>query len=74
MSLQASKSDTIAALKQVQIVAECIRAAKVIPSGHLYAQLMGYGVGLNTYEKIINVLVKAELVAKTNHVLAWTGE
>ncbi len=39
-----------------------------VPSGHLYAHLMGK-MSLGTYESIISALVKAGKVRQANHVL-----
>jgi hypothetical protein len=39
-----------------------------LPSGHLYAQLMGY-MSLSTYQNLIDVMVKAGGITLKNHVL-----
>ena len=43
-----------------------------IPSGHLYAMLMGY-MDLDTYQTMIGVMVKAGGVTLNNHVLRATA-
>jgi len=61
--------------KELQIaaaMAEAIRSLGSVPSGHLYARLMGH-VNLETYELIISVLVKANLVKQENFLLTWIG-
>jgi hypothetical protein len=57
----------------VLAVAEAIEGLGRVPSGHLYAQLMGH-MSLETYEKIIGVLIGAKMVRKeTSHELVWIG-
>lgn len=59
-------------LNVVRIVADAIREAKEIPSGHLYATLMEYGMPLEVYQKIIDALKGAGLVEETPaHLLKW---
>lgn len=55
-------------------IAEVIRAkgAEGIPSGHLYAQVMGK-LDLDTYNTIIASLRRVRLVSLENHVLTWIG-
>lgn len=53
-------------------VAEVIRGAGSIPSGHLYAQVMGR-MSLASYEAIIRGLKGAGLVSERAHMLTWTG-
>ena len=60
---------------QVQIilvVADTIRALGEVPSGELYARLMGH-FSLATYDSIVAALINAGLVSKANHLLTWTG-
>jgi hypothetical protein len=59
-----------AALRLTMIVAEGIREAGQIPSGHLYAVLSGV-VDLHGYEKIVETLVRAGLVRKEGSMLHW---
>ena len=59
-----------AALEVLRVVADTIRELKQVPSGHLYAQLMGT-MDLATYEKIIGVLKNAGLITEQNHLLTW---
>jgi hypothetical protein len=54
-------------------IADAIRDAKEIPSGHLYAAVMEW-VDLCGYEKIISILKRAGLVEETPaHLLRWKG-
>jgi len=43
-----------------------------IPSGHLYAMLMGY-MDLQTYQSVIALMVRAGGVTLQNHVLRATS-
>lgn len=64
---------TRAALTLALIISEAIRDLGEVPSGHLYAQVMGH-MTIQTYEKIISTLVNAKLVARDgNHLLRWIG-
>jgi hypothetical protein len=60
------------AITIVAAIAEAIRELGSIPSGHLYAQLMGR-LDLAAYTKIINTLKNAGLVAEQNDLLTWVG-
>jgi len=53
-------------------VAEAIREAGEIPSGHLYAQLMGR-LSLDLYNEMVATMKRAGLIEETNHVLKYTG-
>jgi hypothetical protein len=58
----------------VVAVAETIKELGSVPSGHLYARLMGH-MNLETYENIIGVLVRKGLVRhEPSHLLVWTGD
>ncbi len=61
-----------AGIRVAAVVGDTIRQLGSIPSGELYAQLMGH-MNLDTYNKCIQVLKKAELVEESNHVLRWVG-
>ena len=55
-------------------IQEIITAAgsQGLPSGHLYAMLMGY-MDLQTYQTMIGLMVKAGGVTLQNHVLRATS-
>jgi hypothetical protein len=59
-----------AAVDVIMAVAEAIRELKTVPSGHLYARLMGY-MDLQTYNRIIDTLKRVGAVSEKNHVLTW---
>ena len=44
-----------------------------IPEGTLYAMVMGQGVSLGTFERIVGILIEAGKVSKRGHVLTATA-
>jgi len=54
-------------------IASLIKEVKEIPSGHLYAQLMGK-MTLDQYQNMLATLQKAGLVSLKNDLLTYTGE
>lgn len=66
-----TKRQIQAALEVTRAIAETIRELKEVPSGQLYAHVMG-SMSLHQYEQIINALVNAGLVERTDsHLLRW---
>jgi hypothetical protein len=58
----------------IKAVAEAIQSLGEVPAGHLYANLMGHGLSLDTFESIIGILVAAEVVKRDgSHLLTWIG-
>lgn len=54
-------------------VAETVRELREVPSGTMYAALMGR-MSLETYNKILGVLTRAGLVTvDRSHLVRWTG-
>ena len=51
---------------------EAIRTAGTIPSGTLYAMMLGQ-MSLAFYEGLIDQLVRSGLVRKDSHLLTWIG-
>lgn len=71
--MTATKEQVNAALEMVRAVGDAIREAGEVPSGHLYAVLMGK-VDLAGYERMVDMLVGAGLVERApNHLLRWVG-
>ena len=60
-----------AMIELVQAIADTIRNAKQIPSGHLYAMMMEYGCTLETYRYLLGILVESGRVACRGNVLVW---
>lgn len=61
-----------AALSVVMAIGETIKDLGHVPSGHLYAQVMGR-LSLDQYNKVIDLLKKVGAVKEENHVLTWIG-
>ena len=62
-----------AALGATLAIAEAIRALGRVPSGHLYARLMGH-MSLETYMAMLDVLKRAGLIAVDGaHEIRWIG-
>lgn len=70
----ASPSKVKAAVEIAMAVAEAIRELGEIPSGHLYAKLMLYGVTLTQHQSILGTLTMAGLIEVTPaHLVRWIG-
>jgi len=62
-----------AAVNVVLAVADCIRELGAVPSGHLYARLMGH-MDIDAYQSVIGTLVRAGFVREhPSHLLEWIG-
>jgi len=62
-----------ATIKALQALAEIIRELGEVPSGELFARLMGK-MTLETYNRLIGTLKEAGLVTETpGHLLRWVG-
>ena len=64
-------SNTYSVVKALAL-SEAIRAAGSIPSGVLYAQVIGEFT-LDAYQQVIAALKRTGLVSEDGHVLSWTG-
>lgn len=67
-----TKEQIKAALGILLAIGEVIREKKGVPSGELYAQVMS-SLSLNEYNMVIDKLVAARLVKRSNHFLTWIG-
>ena len=71
------RAEDMAAFARVKPVLDAIQeiitaaGPQGVPSGHLYAMLMGY-MDLNTYQTMIDLMVKAGGITLTNHVIRST--
>ena len=65
-----STEQTKATLEIVKAIAEAIRALGSVPSGHLYARVMGC-LSLSQYNQVIGILKKQGLVEEKYHELTW---
>ena len=59
-----------AAVNAVLAISEAIRELGSVPSGHLYARVMGH-MSLQSYEGIIRILKNAGLVSESANLLIW---
>jgi hypothetical protein len=57
-------------VKLIMAVTEAIREVKRIPSGHLYAILMGK-MSIDTYNQLITIIKRTGLVKEEGHELIW---
>jgi len=72
MSNQRSEAQQVEALKEIaDVVLEAVQVAGVqgVPSGHLYAMLMPYGIRIDIYNLIIAALKRAGRITEEHHVL-----
>ena len=69
-----TKEKIQATIEAVRAVADAIKELGTVPSGHLYARLMGFCT-LEQYQKLIDILVNAGLVTVgADHLITWKGE
>lgn len=72
--MPATASRHLAVIRIFTALAEAIKELKSVPSGHLYAHLMGK-VDLHTYNSIIGKLQSIGLVTMgTTQVITWIGK
>ena len=62
-----------AMLSIVTAIADAIRDLGSVPSGHLYARVMG-ALSLSQYNQVIGILKKQGLVEESGHLLTWSGK
>jgi hypothetical protein len=60
------------AMLLIQAVSECIKELGTVPSGHLYAGLMG-SLSLDQYNQIISAMLDMGLIKESGHLLTWIG-
>jgi hypothetical protein len=66
----ATKEQAKALIQIVQAIADTIKELKEVPSGVLYAHLMGK-MSLDNYQYIIGILKESGKVKESNHLLSW---
>jgi len=68
-----TKEQIKAVLGVIRAVSDVIQELGEVPSGHLYAQLMGQ-LSLSEYEQVIDILVRSGLVHRgAGYLLIWVG-
>ena len=60
------------AIKLIKVVADTVKVAGQIPSGHLYAAMM-HKIDLSTYNRVIDLVKRSGLVEEKSHLLKWIG-
>ena len=69
-----TKEEINAAVQLLVAMAQTIRQLKTVPSGHLYAHVMGK-VSLEQYENLIGILIDKGMVKRrASHELEWIGQ
>ena len=66
----ATKQEIEATFQTVKAIAEAIRDLGSVPSGHLYARVMGV-LSLDQYNQIIGILKRQGLIEESYHELKW---
>lgn len=60
-------------LRVILAISQAIKELRTVPSGHLYARLMGH-LSIDDYQSVIATLVRAGLVHEhPSHLLEWIG-
>jgi hypothetical protein len=72
MSTNENSKQIEASLLAVKAIADAIRKLKEIPSGTLYAIVMGK-MSLESYNGIISLLKRTKLISEKNNLLTWIG-
>ena len=67
---QVTSSEIKAGLQTIMLIADAIKEAGAIPSGHLYAAVCGK-LSMTAYEKIIDILKNSGVIREQGHVLIW---
>jgi hypothetical protein len=68
--METTQKEIEAGIKTVLAVAEAIKSLGSVPSGHLYARVMGF-LSLSQYNQIIGILKKQGLIEESYHELKW---
>jgi hypothetical protein len=72
MTQEQKNKDVEATIGVIKAVADVIRELGSIPSGHLYARLIGH-LNIDQYNTIIGLLKRAGLVEENAFMLRWIG-
>lgn len=67
-----TKEQVGAFIRITKTIADCIRDAGSIPSGHLYAAICSK-IDLDQYQSIIGILKRSGLITESHHELKWIG-
>jgi hypothetical protein len=70
---EAKLRDQIKAVVLITVeIGATIKALGSVPSGVLYAQVMGH-LDLDQYQRIIDMLERQKLIEVKNHLITWIG-
>ena len=67
------KAKVQGALDMLKAIADAIKELEKVPSGELYARLMGH-LSFSDYSKAIEILKGAGLIDEKNHELIWRAQ
>lgn len=65
--------EIMAYVELAKCLAKTIRELGEVPSGHLYAMVMGQ-MNLEQYNRIIQVLKDTKCIEERNYLLKWVGQ
>ena len=67
-----TREQITAAIEIMDTVIDCVKLGgdMGVPSGHVYAALMGT-MSIETYERMIGLLIEAKRIKRSNHVLYY---
>jgi hypothetical protein len=70
-----TRSDVVTAFEIVVLIGQLIRHRKEIPAGELYSDIMVHWPTLtaNGFNQLIQKLIDAKCVKRSNHLLTWIG-
>jgi hypothetical protein len=69
---ESAKAAAKAYVELVGLVAEVIREAGEIPSGHVYATFSAV-LDLNQYNQVLAILQDAKVITISNFLITWVG-
>ncbi len=70
---RATANQLQAGLAALKAIADAVRELKQVPSGHIYAAVMGV-MDINAYEKAVSMLCNAGVIRKAGDLLVWNLE
>lgn len=68
--MQVTNEEVGQAIQTLKAVADAIKELGSVPSGELYARLMGH-MSIQTYDKIIGILANGQIIRKESNLLIW---
>jgi len=68
--MSTTKKQLVAGLDTLRALADTIQELGEVPSGHLYASVMGV-IDIHGYQRAIGLLVKSGAVRQSGDLLVW---